>query len=343
MFRGTLRAALAALVLSSGSAWADDQVIPLEHGQPIITEETFACDDCCPEQAGCGCQSDCLCQNGKPWFDPSSRGLFIPSDPCFPSFIFPTTNTVLWEDPRNITGIRFLFIQHNFPGDSVFAGGDAQVVAAQARVGLTERLSFIATKDGYIDINSDIEALDNDGAANIAAGLKYTLFRDVERRMIAAGGMTFEIPLGTERVFQGQGDGDFHFFLSGAAELTDCANWQSGTGFRVPVDSGAGTTMWYWSNHLDVELYSNTVFAFAEVNWYHWLSDGDGPISGFEGGDLINLGSTDVSGNSIVTLGVGPAVKLGERFQLSAAYELPLTEREDILEERYTVTLLLNY
>jgi hypothetical protein len=53
-------------------------------------------------------------------------------------------------------------------------GGDVQIYAVQFEVALNDRLSIVATKDGYVDINPDTEPLwsDEGGWANLAAGVK---------------------------------------------------------------------------------------------------------------------------------------------------------------------------
>ena len=75
-------------------------------------------------------------------------GLIAPSDHAFDDFISPMTNPVFFEDPRTLTEARFIFINHHVPDG--LGGGDVQLFALQLRAALTENLSFIATKDGYI-------------------------------------------------------------------------------------------------------------------------------------------------------------------------------------------------
>ncbi len=111
-------------------------------------------------------------------------GLIAPSDTCFADFVSPITNPLFFEDPRTLSEVRTIFANHWIPDSNpVFNGGNAQYLAVQARVALTERLSFIATKDGYIWLDSNNEAVipDNDGWADVAAGLKYNLVRDPQQ------------------------------------------------------------------------------------------------------------------------------------------------------------------
>ena len=81
----------------------------------------------------------------------------------------------------------------------------------------------------------------------------------------------------------------------------------------------------------------------TEFNWYHWLASGAGGVPGVEGGDLINLGSTGVAGNDIVSQAVGVKYKRSPNRELGIAFEFPLTERKDVLENRLTVDWIFRY
>ena len=80
-----------------------------------------------------------------------------------------------------------------------------------------------------------------------------------------------------------------------------------------------------------------------EFNWYHWLESGANGIPGVEGGDLFNFGSTGVAGNNIVTGAFGLKYKPSGHTELGVAWELPLTERRDVLENRITFDWILRY
>jgi hypothetical protein len=265
-------------------------------------------------------------------------GLVMPSDHCFDSFISPMTNPVFFEDPRQLTEVRGIFLNHKVP--LAAGGGDVQVYAAQARARITDRLSIIATKDGYVVSQNPVVA---DGWADVAAGLKYTLYSDAATQRLLSGGLTYEIPAGTPRTRQGNGDGEFHLFLSGGAEIFEYGHFISGSGFRLPSDSHADSQMWYWSNHLDYQVLQKW-YLLTEYNWYHWMKSGDATFApGVEGGDLFNFGSTGVAGNDIVTGAFGAKYKPNRHVEVGVAWELPLTERRDILENRLTVDAILRY
>ena len=137
------------------------------------------------------------------------------------------------------------------------------------------------------------------------------------------------------------GNGEFHLYLTGARQFGDHWHWISGSGFRLPVDGNDESQSWYWSNHLDVQL-TKRVYVLAECNWYHWIrSGGQAALAGVEGGDLINLGSTGVAGNSIVTGAIGMKLKPLDHMEIGVAREAPLTQRRDVLDNRLTVDWII--
>ena len=86
------------------------------------------------------------------------------------------------------------------------------------------------------------------------------------------------------------------------------------------------------------------MYAVAEVNWYNWTDSGDNAvIPGVEGLDLINFGMTDVTGNDIVTGALGAKFKPSGNMELGVAWEVPLTDRRDIIDNRLTVDVILRY
>ena len=100
--------------------------------------------------------------------------------------------------------------------------------------------------------------------------------------------------------------------------------------------------VWYWSNHLSRQL-TKRLYVLTEFNWYHWMGAGLDGLAGVEGLDLLNLGSTGVAGNDIVTQAVGLKLKPHRLSEIGVAYEIPLTERRDILENRLNVNWIWRY
>ena len=94
----------------------------------------------------------------------------------FESFHEPLGQPLYFESPFNESNVRGLFLHHEFSSGSAIGGGDLQVYAVQARLALTERLQFIATKDGYSDLNSGL--IDDEGWNDIGFGLKWVAYSD---------------------------------------------------------------------------------------------------------------------------------------------------------------------
>ena len=260
------------------------------------------------------------------------------SDHAFDDFISPMTNPLFFEDPRALTEARAIFAHHRVP---LAAGGnDVRYYALQLRARLSENVSLIATKDGYIDSSNPLVG---DGWADIAAGLKFTLLRDECSQRLLSGGFTFDLPVGEAAPLQGNGNGELHLFMTGARKIGCRGHWLSATGIRAPFNSNEESTSSYWSNHFDYKV-ARRLYLFTEANWYHWLKSGrNATLNGVEGLDLINLGSTGVAGNDIVTSAVGAKIKASANSELGFAFEFPLTQRRDIIDNRMTVDWIIRY
>lgn len=264
------------------------------------------------------------------------------SDRAFEGFIGPITNPVFSKDPRSLTEARFLFIQNHIPSDHPLGPGDFQAYAMQVRVALTERLTLIADKDGYGVIHPKGGGT-QDGWLNLGVGLKYVFVRDVERQFLVSGGFMFEPQTGEADVFQSHGDGIFSFFLTSGKEFAGCHHLLGTIGYQVPVNSNQNSSNYYASVHLDRQI--GRFYPLVEMNWHHWVAGGDRglpPILG-EGDGLLNLGTSGVAGNDLVTIAVGGKFKLSRNAELGAAWEFPVSNRRDLLDNRVTVELILRY
>ena len=320
--------------------------------------ETSACGVACCDL---GCDSDCCdsgcCDSGccatECWDRLSARfdcrGLIKPSERCFDDFISPMINFVFFEDPRTLSELRPIFLTHSVPGTvgaGIPAGGSVQLFAMQFRIALSERLSLIAVKDGYIidNTNGALNTLLDSGWADVTAGLKYNLCRDTCRGRLASVGFTYEIPLGSDQALQSVGDGEFHIFATGGQRLFDGnAHLLSAVGYRFPVDGDLQTSSIHWSNHFDVRL-TDRLYAFTEAAWWHWTDDADlGVLPGVAGQDLFNLSAVGVDGNDLVTQNVGIKCKPNCNVEAGIAYEFPLTGFQDVIKDRVQLDLILRY
>ena len=312
--------------------------------------EIAACDSSCCD-AGC-CDSGC-CDSGcldRLACDFDCSGLIKPSDHCFDDFISPMINFVYFEDPRTLTELRPIFVHHNVPdtiGNGVAAGGSIQLYAAQFRLALSDRLSLIAVKDGYIvaDTAGTLDTLLDSGWADITAGLKYNLIRDTCRGTLASVGATYEIPLGSEQALQGLADGEFHIFASAGQRLADGnAHVLSGLGYRFALDNDAQISAIHWSNHFDVKL-TDRIYAVTEAAWWHWTDDANPGIvaAGVGGQDLFSMPFSGVDGNDLVTQNVGLKFKPRRNLEAGIAYEFPLTGFQDVIDDRFQFDMILRY
>lgn len=287
------------------------------------------CDDSCDSPSGCSSADDGLL----------GLGFVKKTSTCFDDFISPMTNPVYFEDPRSLSEVRFIFMNHNLPAG--LGGNSVQVYAAQVRARLTERLSFIATKDGLIYTQSPI--LDS-GFVDVAAGLKYNLYSDACAGQLLSAGFTYEIPMGSRKSLQGNGDGELNMFVTGGTRVGERAHWLSTSGLVQALDENASNSFMYWSNHFDYRLATKRpIYLFTELNWFNILSSGNAFSLPLEGGDLFNLGSPNITGNDIVTQGIGMKMKPKRNIETGIAYEFPLTERQGVLEDRLTLDLIIRY
>jgi hypothetical protein len=265
-------------------------------------------------------------------------GLIKHSDKCFNDFISPMTNPVFFEDPRTLSEVRFIFLNHDLP--TSLGGNSVQVYAMQVRAALTERLSIIATKDGLIYTQSPI--LDS-GYADIAAGLKYNLYRDVCKGRLLSAGATFEVPTGSNKSLQGNGNGELHLFMTGGTRVGEKSHWISASGIREPMDTSLENRVWYWSNHFDRQLGDRPIYAFTELNWYNYQSSGTAFPLPVEGGDIFNLGSPGITGNDLVTHAIGMKAKPRSNMEVGVAWEYAMTDRQGLLNDRLTADWIIRY
>ncbi len=291
-------------------------------------------DECCDLDSctGLGCApSSCL----STLF--TAGGLFQGTTPCFDGFISPISNPVFFEDPRTVSELRPIFIHHEVP--KAAGGGHVNLIAVQIRAAITDRLSLIATKDGYA---TSTNPLIDDGWGDLSLGLKYGLIQDAANQRLLSAGLTFELPTGSTQTLQGNGDGEFNLFVTGGTEFLDRWHFMSATGFRLPVDTSAENQIWYWSNHVDRQ-FGDKLYGLIETNWYHYMSNGNAGVPGVGGGDLFNLGSPGIAGDDLVTLAFGLKYKPTTMTELGVAYEIPISDREDVIRNRTTVDFIYRF
>ncbi|MEZ4752864.1 MAG: hypothetical protein R3A13_00930 [Bdellovibrionota bacterium] len=260
--------------------------------------------------------------------------------------ISPVSNPVNFEDPRINSEFRFIFKHHEFDDKFVTAGGDLQLYALQLRYAINEDWAFIATKDGYIDFNP--EALPNDsGWANVEPGVKYAFYKDAEAGNIASAILRYEIPLGDQEVFQGRGDGVLHPSISAAFALGADTNFMTASGLRIPMDDD-DSMLWDLDLHLDHQIPLGgemSLYPLIEVNMVHVANAGKRLPIADEGADVINFGSTESGGKTLVTGAVGTRLRVNDSVDVGVAYQIPLTSGEGsyLFDWRLTADVIVSF
>ncbi|MEO5914256.1 MAG: hypothetical protein ABIS50_08490 [Luteolibacter sp.] len=266
----------------------------------------------------------------------------------------PISNPTLFDLALPTTNLHPIFIYHSLPSNinttagNLPLGGDVEVYALQLEYALNDRLSIVASKDGYVDMNPDNTLADQSGFANLAAGVKYAFILDPVSKTAVSGTLSFEVPTGNSDVFQGEGDGMVNAIVSGL-KLVDQWQFAGGAGLQIPFSGELSTKSWM-SGHVSYEV-CQWFIPLVEVNWFHVLSAGDGSSSAvssivkFEGGDFFNLGaSNSVASRDFVSTAVGFRSRLSESVDAGVAYELPLTdENNSLMENRVTVDLVWRF
>lgn len=289
----------------------------------------------------------------------------------YEGFIPPTSMPYLFEDPFITTEVSAHGLWHDFPWDSVFRGGDVWVAAVQARVAITDRLAFIATKDGYAWLRpgSHSQIAAEQGFFDIAAGFKYALIDRPEDAFILTPALRMDLPTGQKDLFSGNGGGVVIPSVSSAKGFGPL-HLLGSMGFRLPIAADKESASFFYNAHVDASFIEALV-PFVELNGTTWTHSGDGdrmvktkafgsvdldtaqivvhgPLGQtrnlrFEGADVVNLGSKGVSGNTLLTLAVGGRAPITKHVSLGAYYEFPLTRRQDIFEQRAAVNVMYTF
>jgi hypothetical protein len=262
-------------------------------------------------------------------------------------YVPPITQPIFNEPAEITTELRPIFLYHRIPNNFVSDGGRVIGIAVQARAAITDRLAFIATKDGYTDINFDSVLPDEEGFLNIAAGLKYAVYAKPDAGRFVTLGLRYEAPIGDLETagikLQGGGDGMLDGFVTATTALGDKAGLQGSIGYDGAIDTDHDSSFLHASVHGDYEVVKN-LFGVLEFNMQSTLDRGnrtDGAAVGsFEGFDVFNFGNTQ--SGTVVTAGFGARWRAWDHLIFGAAYELPL-DRKDVIQDRVTVDAVLHF
>ena len=262
-------------------------------------------------------------------------------------FVHPITSPYYHENSFITTDIRVWYLNHNFDGGANPAlgdiGGTATVAAVQARLALTDRLQLVAYKDGYVWFNDSV--VNDEGWNDIAAGLKYNFYRDIESQFYMSGGFGYEFGWGDNAVLQS--DDELRVWFSadkGYDELHLGAvfNYFYPTGEEETPFGDAERISW----HLHADYYVTDWFSpVIEVNGYHTIDSSSTAAVPFTGIDVANLGGGE--GQDVISMGIGAEFRVLQEMlkgaSIRAAYEFPLTDNLDLYGDRVTVSLVLSF
>ncbi|MBA4186519.1 MAG: hypothetical protein C0467_00730 [Planctomycetaceae bacterium] len=272
------------------------------------------------------------------------------SDHAFDGFISPVTNPLLFEDPRALTEVRPIFMYQSIPnGQPDFRGGSAYYYGLQGRLAVTDRLSFVFNKLGGVTLSpgSGSAYEGGTGFAELWLGPKYTFLRKEDTGSLMAGGLQFQIPVGSSNVYQDTGSLSLVPYLTygqtfGRDFKIGSFNTLIGTGFSFATDS-VRSDYYYLSAHLDLDVMSKHKFyPLVEMNWLYYTNNGNGLTMGSEGRDLFNFGG-QVKNTGMLTAAIGARYKFSECVQLGGAFEFPLAGPKDIFQYRATIDLIWRY
>lgn len=259
----------------------------------------------------------------------------------FKTYLPPVSSPLMNETPHITTEVRPIFWFHKIPQESLVGHGEVYLIAAQARVALTKRLGFIATKDGYAWINTKKALEDENGFANIAVGLKYALLYDPDHDFIFTVGTKYEAPSGNLDLndvhFQGTGKGLQDLFFSSEKRFGKLGI-ENNFGWTIPYDTVRQSGLVHYHAHLDYELLPK-FFPTFEFNGYTVANKGRKRALDFEGVDVFNLGNN--GGGTVLTFAPGFRYKFNKHVQMGTAWEFS-AGRHDLIEYRYQVDCVIS-
>ncbi|MGE4060190.1 MAG: hypothetical protein AB7E69_15105, partial [Sphingomonadales bacterium] len=161
-------------------------------------------------------------------------------------YVPSVSNPLFNESPLITTEVRPIYIHHRIPDGFLTGGGNVDVAAVQARLAITDRLAIVATKDGYADVHFRGVLPDDDGFANIAAGLKYALVLNEQSGTAVTVGLRYEASIGSLKTagisLQGHGDGFVDVFVT-ALQQFGALQLQASVNAYMALDNDADSSL----------------------------------------------------------------------------------------------------
>lgn len=258
----------------------------------------------------------------------------------YDDFVMPVGMPVYFEDPFITTDIRPFYIYHEIPDGSVLRGGQVHVVGLQIRAALTERLAFLAVKDGYSWVDSHVTAA-GDGWNDIMIGLKYAVHSDPAEQFLVSTGLRWEWKNGSRDAWQGRTQ-ELSPFISFAKGWDDWHFLGTVSG-RFPTSRGSANSSLVWNMHLDYKL-TETFRPLVEVHGIHWLSNADRLPFSEDYLDVGSLGASKARGTDFFSAGLGFRWQAMDNINVGLTWEFPLESADQhLMEQRITINTTISF
>jgi len=270
---------------------------------------------------------------------------------CETPFISPVTSPFLAMNPLSLTEIRPIFMYQTIPtSNPLLGGGSAEFYGVQGSLAFNEQFSLVVNKLGLVSLEPKAPLppySKSTGFAELWLGPKFTFFRCPGNGTAIAGGLTFQLPVGNDKVFQGTGDFGLDPYISFAQNIRlwsyGSINLMNTTGYSLSLDNKR-SDYFHSSFHVDYDVINaHKYFPFLELNWYQYTTAGKVMTQDFEGTDLFNFGANGVQGRGYVTLAPGMRYRFCENFQVGAAAEWKLYGPSGVNDFRLTLDLIFRY
>ncbi|MEO0822222.1 MAG: hypothetical protein AAF074_17565 [Pseudomonadota bacterium] len=265
----------------------------------------------------------------------------------FERYVPPVTNPLFNETPFITTEAKPLYIYHRIPDGFVSNGGTINVAALQLRLALTERFAFIATSDGYSNLDFEDVLEDDDGPNDVAFGVKYAVHYDPAGGSIATAGLRYTAPAGNLSTgpleLNGTGNGFLNPFVTGAYILGDL-QLQGSVGAQISLSEDNWSFV-HLSGHADYQVIDN-LFPYVEFNLFAPFDGGNqivgGPLSNLTGAEIADIGASDPV--TYLTLGGGARYRITDNAIAGLGIEGNLLNRDDtVFGLRVTADLVLHF
>lgn len=272
------------------------------------------------------------------------------------------SNPLFNETPYITTELRPIYLHQQMPSNQAgLFGGNIDLLAVEFRIALTDNLGIIATKDGYawVDFDNTTNTATNDpkGLANLALGLKYAFYNNVDTGTILTAGLKYEPPTGTLSIdtvlaypldnvdLQESGDGFINAFVTGAKRF-EKLGLQASVGVNAAIDNDHDSSMIHYTLHADYEI-AKGFFPMVSLNGFTIYDEANRPgmttaaVQGFDGVDLVNMGCSHDCG-TVLTAAGGFRMQASDNIIFGAGIEKSIA-RQDLLDWRTYLDMVVHF